>query len=76
MAAQVNSCLSLDAFLSRVQCGAWKLAHVCPLKVLLTYKIILKEDEVTLAHKGDWEYTELGNAERTFHLKRLFGSRK
>ncbi len=55
MAAQVDFCLSLNAFLSRVQCGAWKLAHVCPLKVLLTYKIQLEKRESTQAYKGDWE---------------------
>ncbi len=37
MATQVNFYLCLNAFLSLELLGAWKLAHICPIKVLLTY---------------------------------------
>ncbi len=37
MSAQVNCFLYLNAFLSPELCGACKLAHICPIKVLLTY---------------------------------------
>ncbi len=36
VAAQVNFCLSCNAFLSQVQYGAWKWAHVCSIEVWLT----------------------------------------
>ncbi len=37
MATQVNFYLCLNAFLSLELLGAWKLAHICPIKVLLTF---------------------------------------
>ncbi len=37
MADEVNVYLYLNAFLSPELFGAWKLAHICPMKVLLTY---------------------------------------
>ncbi len=37
MAAQVNFYLYTNAFLSSELLGAWKLAHVCQIKALLTY---------------------------------------
>ncbi len=40
MAAQVNIYLYLNAVLSPELFGAWKLAHICLIKVLLTYLII------------------------------------
>ncbi len=39
MDAQVEFCLSLQYSL---QCGAWKLAHVCSIKVILTYHKLSK----------------------------------
>ncbi len=37
LATQVDFCLFLNAFLHRVQWGAWKSAQVCLIKVLLAY---------------------------------------
>ncbi len=37
VAAQVYFYLYLNAFLSPELFGAWKLAHICPIKILLTY---------------------------------------
>ncbi len=39
MAAQVDICLPFNAFLSRIQYGAWTLAQVCSMKVLSTFSI-------------------------------------
>ncbi len=55
MAAQVAFCLSLNAFLSRVQNGTWKLAHVCPIKFLITYLIQFIWRQSCAKHMGPWE---------------------
>ncbi len=40
MADQINFYLYLNAALSPELFGAWKLAHIYPVKVLLTYSIV------------------------------------
>ncbi len=41
MAAQVNFYLYPNAFLSSELFGAWKLAHICQIKALLTYLMLM-----------------------------------
>ncbi len=54
MAAQADFCLYLNAFLSLELFGAWQLAHVYPIKVLITYRMDKGEQPlVTKASKRE-----------------------